>query len=297
MRHLAICIILAATVAGCAAASPFRSSEDARAIESADLLDRDPVEFESRRPALAQDPAAVGRLARELCRRILNIEAESRKREGTFDPLAREIANQQMARYRLVIPTLGAPAAEVLVGFMCESGYGVSLGAEILAKFEDASADPAIAAAIESPRENVRRGALRAAATSESRIVHFQEAAANLLSDPAWIVRREAATILGMSKLVGDRWDDALVKVLGDDDWLVSREAAHALGRRQAMGRVGAMIEYLERAQAGNDPGAVESAIAALHDITNRKDISPDPVAWRRWLEQNQPASRPAVQK
>lgn len=297
MRRLAITNFLAIIGFSCAvAAYPFRSAESARASELADALDRDPIAFETNRAPLDSNPQIAAAFCRELCRRILAIEEERRRREATIDPTERERSSQLAARYRSVIPTLGEPAAAVLVDLIRGAGYEVSLSAELLAKMEDKIAEPSIEAAVQSADANVRRGALRAAATSPSRIVHFQETATQLLNDPQWIVRREAASLLGQSKLSGAKWDDALSNALTDSQMLVAREAARALGRRQAIAKIPAIIEFLERGRTAGDPGAVESAITALNDITNRRDIEPDPVAWRRWLEQNAPpASSPNV--
>lgn len=278
----------------CAAALPFRSPEKARASELADALENDPVAFETSRAALAESPEIQSAFCGELCDRILRIEEERRRREATWDPNARERASQMASRFRSTIPTLGEPAARTLIQQISGAGYEVSLASELLGKFEDSTVEGSIRAALESPDAAVRRGGLRAVAASPSRIVQFQEITTGLLKDPSWIVRREAASVLGQSKLSGARWDDALAATLADEEMFVAREAARALGRRLAITKVAAMIEFLEKARAIPDPGAVESAVLALYDITNRRDIPPDPVAWRRWLEQNAPASKPA---
>lgn len=274
----------------------FRSESSRRAIELADMVDNDPVRFETEHASVVADPVVAPALVRVLCDRILDAEAIRRREEATVDPLAREKQNQRVARYREVLPSLGEPAARVFVDNVAGAGYRVALSLELLSKMPDAAVQPSIAEAAQSGEPAARRAALRSALTTESRAFQFLGVAAELLQDPEWTVRREAARLIGECKGKDTRfdYDSALAAKLNDPHTLVAETAARALGRRGAIAKMEVLIEYLERNRASLNPGAVEAAHAALCDITNRRDIEPDPYLWRRWVEQNQPASQPA---
>lgn len=295
LRPATFFLILIPTIFGsCQSAGlTFRSPTRSRAIDIADSVATDVAKFESERPSIIADPELCTALTEELCDRILSIDIARREIETKGDATGREQESQRSARYRMVVSQLGEPAAGVFVGMAKGSGYRVALALDALSRMEDAAVLPVLAGAFQSTDSTIRRGALRAAATSPSRIVNFQSDAVSLLKDSEWTVRREACAVLGQSKLSGETWDDALVQALLDPQFLVASEAARALGSRKSLQHIDAIIEFLERAQNANDPFAVEAALSALQEITNRKDMIPDPVAWRRWVEQNRPESRP----
>ncbi|MFN0207236.1 MAG: HEAT repeat domain-containing protein [Planctomycetota bacterium] len=288
-------ILISALPGSCRSAGlSFRSAVRTRAIEIADTIDSNVAQFQIDRPGIIADAELCTALTEELCDRILTIDVRRREIEIKGDAALREMASQQSSRYRMVVSQLGETAARVFVQMANGSGYRVSLALDSLAKMEDAAVAPALLEAFQSADSTIRRAALRAAATSPSRIVNFQSETALLLLDPDWTVRREACVTLGQSKLSGEKWDDALAEAMNDPQPLVASEAARALGTRKSLQRINTIIEFLERARNANDPLSAEAAHAALAEITNRKDMIPDPVAWRKWVEENRPESRPA---
>lgn len=287
-------LCLSATLASCGTGLGFRSRERQLAVDYADTIDSNYVEFQGQLAGVLADPPVCRALAAELCDRILEIDAVRREIESRGAAAEREQQSQRAIRYREILIQLGAPAAGLFVEMCAGAGYGVSVALDALARMPDKIVEPAVIEAFQSGNPAVRRGALRAAAATESRIVRFQDVAAELLKDPEAAVRRDACALLGRGKLAGARYDDALASALDDPDPTVASEAARALGRRHAMVKIDGLIEYLDRVRTAMDPLAVEAALQSLQEITNRRDIGPDPADWRRWLEQNRPAAKPS---